>query len=273
MSITNETYVPLSRGILEHFPSLPPLSFKIYVFLLIKAEFIGKNKGKYKIPISDIANLMGVHYQTVWKCIKKDLENKFITVKPGKNQYCSTIFTILKYKTVQDFIKSALSAQVESNTKGDTESEFKARLKATLKAGREQTQEPQQNHEDTATQELKNLRTKELKKDIKDICDFWNEQKIKFHRLFDKYLPNIKAKLKLYSLEEIIEAITNYKMVLDSPEHWLTKNWTLGQFLTRDTGFENFLSVNNPWENYKIKPRNQQKTQLPPMTEEELNAL
>lgn len=251
MPQTDETYVPFSRGIVEHLRVLKGMPLTVYVYLLVEAKYTGPNKGTIKKKISDIASDIEIDYKTVHLALSK-LKDKYITIKPAKNQHSLTEFKILKYKTVYDFAKIEQQPESPVATPEAPPVAKGEQLPKLLPKQRESTVENSSNN--TNLQPPKNIRSKEgkeLKKNLNDICIFWNEQKIKTHRTFEKYIPNIKAKLKLFSKEEIIEAITNYKMILESPEHWFTKEWTLGQFLTRDTGFENFLSINNPWKNYK----------------------
>jgi hypothetical protein len=83
------------------------------------------------------------------------------------------------------------------------------------------------------------------------IFDYWNTKEIMIHRDSSKYLPSIGTALKSYSEAEIIDAINNYKIVLDGPEFWLTMKWTLKEFITR--GLEKCLASNKPFESYKAR--------------------
>ena len=72
----------------------------------------------------------------------------------------------------------------------------------------------------------------------KDIFDFWNSQKIIVH----KNLPNekvFKDALKIATLEEIKESITNYKKILCTSDFYFKHNWTLETFLKKQTGKDN----------------------------------
>lgn len=88
-------------------------------------------------------------------------------------------------------------------------------------------------------------------KDIYRIFKFWNDQKITVHREFKKYEPCIKARLKLYSLEEITQAIKNYKDILESPDHFFTYEWTLDEFLTRKKGLDKFMDRAKAFKNFR----------------------
>ena len=72
----------------------------------------------------------------------------------------------------------------------------------------------------------------------KDIFDFWNSQKIIVH----KNLPNekvFKDALKIATLEEIKESITNYKKILCTSDFYFKHNWTLETFLKKQNGKDN----------------------------------
>ena len=108
----------------------------------------------------------------------------------------------------------------------------------------------------------KKVNTKEILKDnitkesICRIFELWNLQGIIKHRAVGKYKPNINAALKDYTECEILEAITNYKKILDGSEYYWTHKWTLREFLQR--GIDKFLDDNNPFKNYrtnKDKPK------------------
>lgn len=103
MSKTDSTYVTLSRGLEEHIPDMNAQACRIYIYLLIKATALGKDRGKYNISIGQLASDLKMHRVTMQKIISDHLKDKYISINPGKNQHQQTEFTILKYKTVNDF--------------------------------------------------------------------------------------------------------------------------------------------------------------------------
>lgn len=84
---------------------------------------------------------------------------------------------------------------------------------------------------------------------IYTVFERWNSKKIIIHKDIEKLKLTISKYLNTYCEKEIIEAIDNYKDVLDDPNCWFTHTWTLGEFLTR--GLEKFLTINKPLERYK----------------------
>ena len=118
---TGETYVPLSRGLEAHLRKLSGLAVKLYIKSLIRARFIGPDKGKFSASFSDLALELGVHYQSVYKAAK-ELKPYYIIWKPARNQYGVTVFEVQRFKTVEDFAFSHI-------TKSSTKSEVKASRK------------------------------------------------------------------------------------------------------------------------------------------------
>jgi len=91
----------------------------------------------------------------------------------------------------------------------------------------------------------------EADKNIYSVFDFWNRQEIVKHRVFEKFKSCISASLKHFTAGEIIQAIVNYKTVLDGPEYYFSHRWTLQEFLVRKGGLEKFLDQAKPFENFK----------------------
>lgn len=87
-------------------------------------------------------------------------------------------------------------------------------------------------------------------KDMYTVFEFWNAQKIVEHRDILKFESCIKSKLKYFTPEEIIQAVKNYKTVLDSPDHFFTYRWGLSEFLSRKGGLEKFLDQAEPLKNF-----------------------
>lgn len=112
----------------------------------------------------------------------------------------------------------------------------------------------------------KKMTTKERKKltnEIYTIFDYWNSKNIIEHREIQKFKSPILAKLKNYSVEEIKQAISNYVLILKSDEHYFTHKWGLDEFLSRKGNLDKFLTVNDPFHNFKnFKKKENEKTHI-----------
>lgn len=103
--MTDETFVCLSRGWCEHLAKLSGNAVKLYNWLLIKAKFSGPDKGKITASFREIGMELRVHFQTVHKAAK-ELRPRYITWEAAKNQHGVTIFTVQRYKAIEDFAVS-----------------------------------------------------------------------------------------------------------------------------------------------------------------------
>jgi hypothetical protein len=94
---------------------------------------------------------------------------------------------------------------------------------------------------------------KESNTEIKYIYDYWNTKKIIEHRrLTDSMTTKINSILKDYTLDEVLDAIENYKTVLESKEHFWSHKYTLDEFM-RQKDFIRFLSTSDPLANFRTK--------------------
>ena len=95
---------------------------------------------------------------------------------------------------------------------------------------------------------------------INNIYIYWNSKNIIKHKeINNKIEKSIKKILKTYSQEEIKKTIDNYSEVLKSNDHFFDYKWSIYDFLNR--GFERFHDNSDPWENFKKKKNNKEKTE------------
>lgn len=87
--------------------------------------------------------------------------------------------------------------------------------------------------------------------DLKEIFNYWNGLGIIKHKVIDKYKVHLIKALKDYSLEELKEAMLNFKTIIEGKEYYWNHRWGLGDFLTRKNGIDTFTTVNKPFENFK----------------------
>ncbi len=97
-----------------------------------------------------------------------------------------------------------------------------------------------------------NKNDKELKNEIiKDIYMHWNSLEIIEHREFGKFKSAINARLENYRPEEIKEAMSNYKKILEGSDYYFTYRWSLDEFLSRKGGLDKFMTINKPFEIFR----------------------
>lgn len=118
---------------------------------------------------------------------------------------------------------------------------------------------PQADHErttdgpsaDTNKNEENDNNDKNVKEDIKTIYDFWNSLEIIKHReLTQKMKSGINARLEGRTVEEITEAMQNYKTILTSDLYWYTYKFSLDKFMN-PKNLDGFMTDNNPFETYR----------------------
>lgn len=93
------------------------------------------------------------------------------------------------------------------------------------------------------------------KDSIYTIFNFWNEQKITVHRKINKTMQShINARIvdDGYTVDELNEAISNYKRVIEDDQYFWTHKWTLAEFM-KPNNVVKFLTENDPFTNYKNK--------------------
>jgi len=113
---SSESYAPISRGLRKHLAGLSGNAVKLYLELLLAADFAGPHKGKVAATFTELATRLKMHRITIYKAAKK-LKPKYITWEGAKNQLDTTIFTIVKYKSVEDFACSRRTTTVLTASK------------------------------------------------------------------------------------------------------------------------------------------------------------
>lgn len=215
MSKTDETYVPLSRGIVEHLKSIKGMPATVYIYLLAEAKFVGPEKGILKKKISDVAADLEVDYKTIHAALNK-LKGKYIAIKPAKNQHSLTEFKILKYKTVDDFSQGEQLPKSPVATGEATPVAKGEQVDKRLPKQKESTVENLNNN--TGLQTDKKLRSKEgkeLKKSLKDKGNFSLPEFIN-SETWQAYLDMRKSMGKKFvatpkAQELIIKKLTEFK--------------------------------------------------------------
>ena len=90
-------YVKLRRGLLEHMNIMNSSELKVYITLLLLANF--KN-GSVNITLANLADSCGLSYKIINLSVKRLVAMKYINYKPAVNQNRDSKFKILKYACV-----------------------------------------------------------------------------------------------------------------------------------------------------------------------------
>jgi|SRR5690625_302673 len=86
---------------------------------------------------------------------------------------------------------------------------------------------------------------------IYTLFNHWNSQGIIKHReLTAARKSATNARLKTYTKEELMNAVTNYKSILDSEDYYWTYKWTYEQFM-KPGNVERFTDEADPFSNFK----------------------
>ncbi|MDY4720690.1 MAG: hypothetical protein SO297_01940 [Clostridium paraputrificum] len=104
-------------------------------------------------------------------------------------------------------------------------------------------------------QELeRNLKASEKEKcsnEVKEIFEYWNSKNIIKHKaMSDEIKKAIKKSLKVYSKNEIVQAIETYSEILNS-DFYFNHKWSLRDFFNRKNGISTFTEEGSNKSNYE----------------------
>ena len=117
-AVTDETYAPISRGLIEHLRSLTAAALKVYLWLLLTAAWKGAMKGKVAVSVREISGATSLGRSTISRALA-ELEPYYIErIAEGRNQHDQSIFKIRKYKTVSDFRAGSVAGQRAGSVAG-----------------------------------------------------------------------------------------------------------------------------------------------------------
>lgn len=175
------------------------------------------------------------------------LFNHLLEYVNDKNPILEDRILVTAWKPIEKQLKRDLKKFEEVKTKRSEAGKRSAELRA-LKTN-EQTSTKSTSVESvkqTSTNPTDNDKCNMIYVNVNDICntiykdifDFWNSQKIIVHKNLPKEKV-FKDALKISTLEEIKESITNYKKILCTSDFYFKHNWTLETFLKKQTGKDN----------------------------------
>ena len=140
-----ESWLPLSRGLDEHLPYLSGNAVKVFLHILINAHWFGDSKGKYTASINQIATELKMGYMATYNAVR-ELNPEHVIFEPGKNQYSSSVFTIMNYKTIKDFATSPKKKANEKPTGGAVTPDFQPEKTKPLERPVEKASKLHNNH-------------------------------------------------------------------------------------------------------------------------------
>jgi len=209
----------------------------------------GYHRKTAEIPTLLFEKLTGLGRQAIHKARKKLLDLNIITITQKGNSQVKTYCIQKDYEKWQVLPKKVTVTQKGNSPlpkkvtvrpqKGNSPLPKKVTVPSETYSNGNGSQVPKDNFKDN----------------IKDIYYKWNSLNIIKHRDIEKLKSCISAKLRLYTKEEIINTMDNYKKILESEKHFFSYRWSLSDFFTRKNGnvFDAFLDENKPFENYLIK--------------------
>jgi len=224
-------HVDIANEIVEALAHIRLSGEEMQVLWVIFRKTYGWHKKQDAIPLSQFSQMTGLTRIHVLRAINKLLPKKVICVtKNGNNQPNA-------YEFNKDFDEWVVLPKKVTVTKKGNEVLPKMAIKVLPKK----------------------VHSKETAKEIilpdsspaKNLFEYWNSLHLISHRSFDKFKPHINAALKLFTEEEIGEAMENYKNITTSQDHFFDYRWSLDDFLSRKGGLEKFITANNPFENFK----------------------
>ena len=221
----------------EIFYHKPDKWFKIWFYIVNRVNH--KDNKRFKrgacfLKYDWIMSATGANKNQVKHCVAYLKDTSMLATRKATRGFD---VEVLKYNIFQDL----------DNYKSHTERNTKA------------TQKEHKSH--TINKNVKN--GKNDKNKTYSLFDFWNSLKIIIHKNIKGKVGNrtfkgcLEQALKDNNEETIREAIQNYKTILEGEEYFWKYRWTLGEFLIR--GLDKFLTINKPFENFRIGEENQEK--------------
>lgn len=119
--MTSGGFVKVRRGLGEHIKKMAPVEFKVFMALLLAADY---KTHSVSLSIDVLSSMVGASYRSVNTAINSLVVEGYITYKPCRNQWGSSEFTISKYESVAS--EESAEAEEESVFASATGSEISA---------------------------------------------------------------------------------------------------------------------------------------------------
>jgi len=199
--MTSGGFVKVRRGLGEHIKKMAPVEFKVFMALLLAADY---KTHSVSLSIDVLSSMVGASYRSVNTAINSLVVEGYITYKPCRNQWGSSEFTISKYESVAS--EESAEAEEESVFASATGSEISA--EPTSEARASDLRKP-------ALKNLKTLRSKDIgqegvkSKDPDGFDSFWSAYPRKVAK-GNARTAYAKA-IKIVSPEVLLAGVEKYK--------------------------------------------------------------
>ena len=227
----------------EIFYNKPEKWFKIWFYLVNKVNYEDSKqfpKGSCFMKYEWIMEKTKATRNEVDHCIRWLKSATMIETQKAIRGFTVNVLKYPDFQNLQNY---------KSDTKNNTKSETKAKQK--------------RNKSDTISKNLKND-----KKVLYNLFEFWNSLKIMRHKKINAFVKPLEKVLKTYSEKELRKAMVNYATVVKGEKYFFKYRWTLAEFLKR--GFEKFLDINMPLENFLVDKDDNKREKEYPKYEEKI---
>jgi hypothetical protein len=205
-----EWWAPIRNGLItdprgKHIKAMGP-SLPLYLYLHIFAD---RDKGYLFRKYQTMSEHMGIPVPTLKRWMKQLRSGGYVELTRLGD---GLGIQITKFRPIRSIKSGQEKYQI---TQGEVSDLSRGIKNVTSSSDSKQNG----NHACSSNNGTSKESTKESIKDIYRIFEFWNEQNIVQHRVFNKFQSAIKSCLEHFTVEEIIQAIRVYKKILDSSDH------------------------------------------------------
>jgi len=124
------TFQPVSRGLIAHFQYMSDASLKFFVYCLLTAKAVGDDRGTFKANIQDISRALNWPLRKVYRTIRE--LDPYIEVKLTQNMWEQPLFKVKDYKGVEEFYSDKKrQSSDQSNSKSTDQSSSQSNDKVT----------------------------------------------------------------------------------------------------------------------------------------------
>ncbi|MCO1599850.1 replication protein [Desulfosporosinus nitroreducens] len=242
VQIDSGEFTRIANILLEKTAQLHLNGTQYSIILTVWRFTYGFQRREHELSITFIANATGTVGRVIKRELKSLIDRNILLVTKGSTK--SESRTLKFNKDFETWIEGTKKSPAEEGTNqspGDQLVPWQGTKKS-----------PEEGTKKTPNKESK----ENYKESIYIVFSHWNSKKIITHKsLNDKTYGHINARFEEgFSLEEILTAIDNYKIILSDNElYFWSYKWGLGDFMVR--GLDKFKTESDPFSNYKKKDK------------------